>query len=81
MNLRDELREFVTVTSLNNKVPEGFSDEYDLVEKEALDSLAFIGLITHIQDNYGIELEEEEIVPENFASIIALAAFIESKAA
>ena len=81
MPLQDELREFITVSSLREKIPEGFSDDYDLIEKEALDSLAFMDLITHVGDHYHIELGEEDITPENFGSINLLASFIKSKLA
>ena len=81
MSLLDELREYIINTSLKKKVPEGFSDDYDMVETEALDSLAFLDLITHIQDNYRIEIGEEEITPENFASVTTLARFVESRLA
>lgn len=81
MSLCDELREYLTNTSLKAKIPEDFSDDYDLIKKEALDSMDYIGLITHIENHYRIELEEEEITPENFGSITMLARFIESKLA
>jgi len=81
MSLLDELREYIINTSLKKKVPEGFSDDYDMVETEALDSLAFLDLITHVQDKYGFEIGEEEITPENFTSIATLARFVESKMA
>lgn len=81
MSLHDELREYVTVNSLKGKIPEGFSDDYDLIEKEALDSLEFMSLITHVQDNYGIELGEEDITPENFSSINLMVNFIARKVA
>ena len=79
MPLQDELREYITVSSLKEKVPEGFSDDYNLIEKEALDSLAFMELITHLADHYRIELDEEDITPENFGTINMLASFVESK--
>ena len=79
MPLQDELREYITVSSLREKVPEGFSDDYNLIEKEALDSLAFMELITHVADHYRIELGEEDITPENFGTINMLVSFVESK--
>ena len=81
MSLRDELREYITNISLKKQIPEGFSDDYDLIEKEALDSLVYLGLITHIENNYSIELGEEDITPENFGSISMLTRFVERKLA
>ncbi len=81
MSLRDELREYITNISLKKQVPTDFSDDYDLIEREVLDSLAYLGLITYVENNYQIELVEEDITPENFSSITMLARFVERKLA
>ena len=79
MCLREELREFITVTSLRGKIPEGFSDDYDLIEKDALDSMAFVDLITHVAEKYEIDIDEDDISPDNFGSVSRLAGFIGTK--
>jgi len=81
MSLKNELREYIINIGLKKRVPDGFSDDYKLIEEEALDSMAFLSLITHLEENYQIELGEEDITPENFASINVLAKFVESRLA
>lgn len=40
-----------------------------LIEMGILDSLAIVTLIERIEDELDIEIEEEDIVPENFITI------------
>jgi acyl carrier protein len=56
-------------------------DSSQLLEEGVLDSLGVLELVNHLQDELGIPIEDEELVPENFASIDAIAAFVEAKVA
>jgi acyl carrier protein len=56
-------------------------DSSRLLEEGVLDSLGVLELVNHLQDELGIPIEDEELVPENFASIDAIAAFVEAKVA
>jgi acyl carrier protein len=52
-----------------------------LLEEGVLDSLGVLELVNFLQDEHGIPIEDEELVPENFASIDAIAAFVGAKLA
>jgi acyl carrier protein len=56
-------------------------DSSRLLEEGVLDSLGVLELVTHLQDALGIPIDDEELVPENFASIDVIAAFVEAKVA
>jgi acyl carrier protein len=59
----------------------GLHDGSKLLEEGILDSLGVLELVNFLQDDHGIPIEDEELVPENFASIDAIAAFVEAKVA
>ena len=44
-----------------------------------LDSLDIILIVEELERQFGISIEAEQIVPENFASLYALEAFINSR--
>lgn len=75
---RDEierrLREFIVEELLE----EPFDGEDPLAEG-AVDSLGIEQLIEYVFEVWGFELDEEEIVEENFESVAALAALVASK--
>ena len=56
-------------------------DSSHLLEEGVLDSLGVLELVNFLQDDHRIPIEDEELVPENFASIDAIAAFVEAKVA
>ncbi|MET0306454.1 MAG: acyl carrier protein [Solirubrobacterales bacterium] len=56
-------------------------DGRDPLVTDAIDSLGVEQLVDYIGEDFGVRLVDEEINRENFASVPALAAFVESKLA
>jgi acyl carrier protein len=54
----------------------GVDDEQSLLEAGILDSLGVLALVSFIEERYGIAVLEDELLPENFDSIEAIAAFV-----
>jgi acyl carrier protein len=44
-----------------------------------LDSIQMLRIVGHLEKNWGIEVDDLEMVPENLKSIAALAAFVRRK--
>jgi acyl carrier protein len=72
--VEQRLREFVVAELLE----EPFRGEDPLAEG-VVDSLGVEQLIEYVFEVWEIELEDEDVVAENFESLAALAALIESK--
>ena len=54
-----------------------FDESDELVDDGILDSLTVVGVISAISDEFNVEIPYEEIIPENFNSIDAMAELIE----
>lgn len=73
-----ELREFVIDNFL-------FGDEDDLTEETALlesgiiDSTGILEMVTFLEDKFGITIADEELVPENFTSLLSINHYLELK--
>jgi acyl carrier protein len=50
-----------------------------LLEKGVIDSMAMVELIAYVEQTYNINIQEDELMPENFDSLAAIAAFIDAK--
>lgn len=53
--------------------------EESLVASGVLDSLALLRFIAFLEEKFEIEVDDLEVVPENFESINAAKAFVEGK--
>jgi len=54
-------------------------DDYPLLEKQVIDSLGMITLISLLEDEFDVEIEDGDVVPSNFRTITDIASLVESK--
>ena len=79
MNLQQTLGKYILDQYLNGQPPEGFDDDYNLIDDGIIDSLAIINTVTYLETHYGITFDDGDIVPEHFMSVNALSAFVRQK--
>jgi acyl carrier protein len=72
--IEDALIRYIS-TQLASSAPQ-LSPETDLTE--VVDSTAVMELVVWMEDNYGFQVELDDITPEQFGTVARLAAFIES---
>ena len=53
-----------------------FGDEDSLLDAQVLDSLGILELVEYLEETFGIEVTDDDLRPENFDSIGALARFV-----
>lgn len=76
--LRAELREFVIDNYLFGQA-QSFSDDESFTGSGIIDSTGVLELVSHLEDRYGIEVKDEELLPENLDSLDRLAAYLSGK--
>lgn len=52
------------------------TDDYPLLENEVIDSLGIFQIVTFIESQYGIEVDIDQLTPENFESLGTIARLI-----
>ena len=62
---------------LQDNFPDVDLEAGDLVGSGALDSMAAIQLVSLLEDEFDISLSPLDMVPENFASVAAIAALVD----
>ena len=60
-------------------MPENFSEEDSFLEKGIIDSTGVIELVTFLEENFDIKINDEEIIPENLDSIKNIIDFLKFK--
>lgn len=58
---------------------ESLDPDEDLLAAGAIDSLGVVRLIVSLEKAFGIEVLDEEVIPENFLTLDSLAKFVEQK--
>ena len=79
MTLRAELRQFIVENFLLSRDESLLGDTDSLTAQGILDSTGALELVTHLQERYGVTVQDEELHPDNLDSIEKIAAFIERK--
>lgn len=57
------------------------ANDEPLIENGVMTSLQTVELVTFLEDEFGIMIEDEEFDEENFASVDSIATLVEGKAA
>ena len=73
-----EIRKFIVDRFLfrENKTIDG---DASLLEAGIVDSTGVLELVAHIEQRYGIKVEDDELVPENLDTVNGLCAFLDRK--
>ena len=56
------------------------NDADSFLEKGIIDSTGILELVSFVEETFHVEVRDEELVPENFDSVGALAQYIQRKA-
>jgi acyl carrier protein len=79
--IADTIRQFILTRYLPGESEDNLRDDTPLRSSGILDSLATLGLISFLEQEYGIEVEAHETDVDNFDRIADIAAFVERKRA
>ena len=79
MSSADTLRDFIVNELHWNENRDLLTSDYPLIENHVLDSLGLFTMVTFVEEQFGVEVRDEELVPENFGTIGAITKLIEGK--
>jgi acyl carrier protein len=54
-------------------------EEYPLLAKGVIDSLGMLKLVSVIEEEFDVEIDDDDIVPDNWRTIRDIAGLVESK--
>jgi acyl carrier protein len=58
---------------------ESVGHDEDLLAQDVIDSLGIVELVAFLESRYGIEVGDDDLLPENFSSVNRVVAFVEAK--
>ncbi|MCA9471148.1 MAG: acyl carrier protein [Nitrospirales bacterium] len=54
-------------------------DDEQLLENGLLDSLGILDVVTHLEEEFGISISDDELTPDNFQSIRTMYQYVQQK--
>ena len=78
MGTQEKVRKFVT-SNFYVADPSTLKDEQSLLDAGIVDSTGVLEIVQFLESDFGIKVEDTEIVPENVDSIVRITAFIGRK--
>ena len=79
MTIEKQIRDFIVDNFLFGAPDNGLEDKDSLLDKGIIDSTGVLELVSHLEETYSIQVEDEELIPENLDSIEAVTAYIQRK--
>lgn len=79
MTLGDAVRDFIIKELHWDGDEHVLTENYHLIENHVLDSLGLFTLVSFIEEQSGVVVNDEELLPENFGTISAITALVERK--
>jgi acyl carrier protein len=79
MTIMGSIENFLLAEFAADLGTKSFDPDEDLLEQRIIDSLGLLKLVTFLEKSHGIQVNDEDIVPENFQSLNSMAKFVEQK--
>ena len=77
--IETRIREFVATSFGFRGATVQMDSQLDLLEQGILDSTAVLEVVAFVEDELGVKVADDEMIPENFATIGRIAAFVDRK--
>ncbi len=81
MDVGETLRKYFAEELDKGKSVANLKDDDSLLVKGILDSIEILKLTSFIEENFGVPVGDEDLVPENFETIASLRRYIEGRRA
>ena len=81
MDIEPRIRDYVARNLLFSDNGFGYGDDASFLQEGIVDSVGVLELVLFVEETFGVEVNDQEIIPDNFDSVEKLAGYIRSKTA
>lgn len=79
MNIEASVEKFILEDLLSGSRNTKIGLDESLVSSGILDSLALLRMIAFLEEKFGVVVNDDEVIPENFETINVIKAFVEAR--
>jgi acyl carrier protein len=78
-DVKTTVRQYILENFLMGDAGVKLTDDQSFLDHHIIDSTGFIELVTFLETTYGIQIKDDEMIPENLDSLDSIGRFIGSK--
>jgi acyl carrier protein len=79
MTILEQVERFLLTEVAADFDKKSLGPDSDLLAQRILDSLGVLKLVVFLEQTFSIQIEDEDVVPENFQSLNIIAKFVQDK--
>ena len=72
---QQQIQEFIG--SINPAAKRELDPQANLLEEEIVDSVSMMDIIVWLEEHFAVAIDPDDLTPENFGSVAAMAAYLE----
>ncbi len=80
MTTEEKIKSFILENFLFTDDESAIGNEESLLDRGVIDSTGVMEVILFLEEEFGVQVQDDEIIPENLDSISNIKRFVESKA-
>lgn len=81
MTIEEQIRDYIARNLLFSDNGYPYGDEVSFLDEGIVDSIGVMELVTFVEENFGVQVADADVTPENFDSVKKMAAYIRRKTA
>jgi len=79
LEITEKIKGFILENSRGRLAGGSFADDDSFLDKGIIDSTGVLELVAFVEDQFGIAVNDDELIPDNFDSITKLGSYISKK--
>jgi acyl carrier protein len=79
MTILEQVERFLLTEVAADFDKEALGPDSDLLQLRIIDSLGVMKLVLFLERTFGIQIEDEDLIPENFQTLNRIVTFVEPK--
>jgi len=81
MTIEAQIKDYIATNLLFSSNGFGYADEASFLEEGIVDSQGVMELVLFVEETFKVNVDDTEIIPDNFDSVSQLSAYIKMKQA
>lgn len=79
MDRKKQIRDFILENYLFTNEDSALSNDQSLLEAGIIDSTGILELIAFLQETFGLTVDDDEMIPDNFDSVDRIVSYVSRK--